>query len=416
MKEEFKQLLNELLSTVGNILIEDEQPQPIFDGNIIKGLFSINTPLNSTVRTNTCRLTTEEQGKENKPKKSENSIIYFTEKELKQMSKDFKKCFILKGLVVNCRKRTDKNCMSYEIRYRSNGHNLSVSGRTIEIAKTRFLQKLKEPVSNKPKYPKTINEFIIYFYENYKSKTVCQREFSKYVAYFNNDIKPFFKNAKLKNITHIDCQNLIDKIANQGKNRKAEDVKSILSQVFNYARKLGEVTLNPVELVIFKKAERQHGKALTKTEEKKLLKETAGTIYQVQFAVALYCGLRPNEYRTATIKNGFIIAKNSKRKSGKTEYKKIPINPMLKPYLNKNTKISFCTYNNITANFKKVLPNHILYDLRTTFFNRCIECGVIDSVRDKWMGHHSNEIKQAYTDISDELHFKESEKLSYFLP
>ena len=51
------------------------------------------------------------------------------------------------------------------------------------------------------------------------------------------------------------------------------------------------------------------------------------------FAVGLYTGMRPNEYETARLEGDFIVAVNSKRKNGKVEYKKIPITPMLKPYL-----------------------------------------------------------------------------------
>ena len=49
------------------------------------------------------------------------------------------------------------------------------------------------------------------------------------------------------------------------------------------------------------------------------------------FAIGLYTGLRPNEYKTAVVEENFIVANNSKRKNGKTELKKIPITPMLKP-------------------------------------------------------------------------------------
>ena len=59
------------------------------------------------------------------------------------------------------------------------------------------------------------------------------------------------------------------------------------------------------------------------------------------FAVGLYTGLRPNEYKTAIIEGDFIVANNSKRKNGKVELKRIPINPMLKPYLGGVTDIKF---------------------------------------------------------------------------
>ena len=52
-------------------------------------------------------------------------------------------------------------------------------------------------------------------------------------------------------------------------------------------------------------------------------------------------GLRPNEYKTARIEGDFIVANNSKRKNGKVELKKIPITPMLKPYLEDVSELHF---------------------------------------------------------------------------
>ena len=68
-------------------------------------------------------------------------------------------------------------------------------------------------------------------------------------------------------------------------------------------------------------------------EETRLLQAYPNTKYQIIFALALYTGLRPNEYNTAKIKEQFIVAINSKRKNQRVEHKKIPITPMLAPYL-----------------------------------------------------------------------------------
>ena len=56
-----------------------------------------------------------------------------------------------------------------------------------------------------------------------------------------------------------------------------------------------------MDMVFHTKHEREHGKALTKDEEKLLLSSTEGTPYQQMFAIGLYTGLRPNEYKTAYI-------------------------------------------------------------------------------------------------------------------
>ena len=131
------------------------------------------------------------------------------------------------------------------------------------------------------------------------------------------------------------------------------------------------------------------------------------------FAVALYTGLRPNEYKTAKIIGKVIVAVNSKRKNGKVEYKRIPISPMLAPYLAGIIELNFPSEKVIRRKFNEVLPHHKLYDLRTTFYTRCKECGVSEEARKEFVGHSLGALGNAYTDLSDEYLLKEGEKLCY---
>ena len=145
----------------------------------------------------------------------------------------------------------------------------------------------------------------------------------------------------------------------------------------------------------------------------KLLESVKGTPQELMFAVALYTGLRPAEYQTATIDGDFIKARNLKRKDGKVEYKKIPISPMLKPYLSGVDKLEFSSVKTIRNQFNRTLPNHKLYDLRTTFYTRCQECGVAEVATKTFVGHALGGMADTYTDLSDDFLKAEGMKLSY---
>ena len=123
--------------------------------------------------------------------------------------------------------------------------------------------------------------------------------------------------------------------------------------------------------------------------------------------------MRPNEYETARLEGDFIVAINSKRKNGKVEYKKIPITPMLRPYLVGVDKLRFSSLRIMRDRFNKLFPNHKLYDLRTTFYTRCQECGVAPVARDEFVGHSLGELGNTYTDLSDEFLLAEGQKFKY---
>lgn len=123
--------------------------------------------------------------------------------------------------------------------------------------------------------------------------------------------------------------------------------------------------------------------------------------------------MRPNEFETAKREGNFIVCKNSKRKNGKIETKKIPITPMLAPYIQDTQEISFYKPYTLREKFNSILPNHILYDLRTTFYSRCTECGIPEVVQKLFVGQSLGKLADAYTDLSEEYLLKEGNKLKY---
>ena len=338
--------------------------------------------------------------------------LIFTEKEIESMPKTFKKEFRVDGCTARiCRRASGKHSETYTIRYRRNGYNVSATAKTIEKAKQLFIERLKTAKPCKStRIPTTFTAFAMYFYETFRIKKVAERTYRNDIYRFNRYLKPFFNEKELIKIRPEECQTLIDSIDRQGKKKTAVEIFNMLSVIFKAAIDFDVLEKNPLRMTLKVTYDKTHGSALTKDEEKYLLQNIRNKEYVSAFALALYTGLRPNELKTAKIEGPFVIAVNSKRKNKKIEYKKIPISKMLKPYLS-DLKIPTPGY--MREEFKKVLPNHKLYDLRTTFYSRCKECGVSEYALAEYMGHSLGPVANAYTDLSDEYLLKEGEKYFY---
>lgn len=343
-------------------------------------------------------------------------FLNFTNKEISKMPKAFRHTFIAEGKIICYRKRKrGKVSCSYEARYRRHGYNISISSTNLIDLKHKFIEALHaaERGETLTKIPTNFHEFTIYYFENFRKRKVTADTYRRDLSRYRNHLQPYFGAIQIRYITPAQCQNLIDKILSAGHEKNAQEIYSLLNSIFKTAIAHGIIDRNPLAIVQAVEHEREHGKALTKDEEKRLLETATGTPYQLMFAVALYTGLRPNEYRTARIDGDFIIAVNSKRKKKKIEYKKIPITPMLKPFISGVTELQFYIPEVMRKKFKEFLPEHKLYDLRTTFYTRCQECGVADVARMEFVGHSLGKLGNAYTDLSDEFLLKEGKKLTY---
>lgn len=355
---------------------------------------------------------------EGKEQDNEEVFWKFSAKEISSMPKTFRKEFRTEGCTAHIRKRrSGKNNWNYEIRYRRNGYNITVSSNYLDEAKRKFIEKLhyidKHGTENENAVPSTMDVFSMYFFENFHKRKVAQSTYRIALNQYKNHVLPHFGDMPIKKITPKKCQELLDKIDASGISRTADDIFSMLNVIFNAAVKHVIIEHNPMDMVFHKKHEREHGTALTKDEERKLLDSMKGTPYELMFAVALYTGMRPNEYKTAKIEGKFIVARNSKRKGGKIEYKKIPIHPMLSPYMQGVEELKFCNEDTLRDKFRKLFPERRLYDLRTTFYTRCQECGVSPVARDTFVGHSLGELGNTYTDLSDEFLYAEGQKIKY---
>lgn len=346
--------------------------------------------------------------------------LSFTQKEIDKMPAAFRKEFRTEGCTAHIRRRPcGKNCYTYTIRYRRNGYNIEVTDKNLETVKAKFIEKLKtaEKVEKKISVkgsgtPLTFNAFAHYYFDNFRKKKVTKDTLRGDMCRYEKYLKPYFQEKLIKNITPGECQQLLDEIAEAGKNKTVAEVRGLLSVIFKTAILHGIIQMNPLNIVLTKSYESQHGAALSKEEEKLLISSVSQTEYAQSFALLLYCGLRPNELETAKLEGKFIVARNSKRKNGKVEFKRIPVSKMLAPFV----KCGIGRQHGIKAlryQMKKILPDHILYDLRTTFYTRLKECGVADNAINEYVGHSLGALGNTYTDLSDEYLLREGEKFIY---
>lgn len=318
------------------------------------------------------------------------------------------------------RKRGSKGSGSYEIRFRKRGLNITASGPTLEIARANFLYKLRysEPTKAAEHFtiPTTFHSFAVYYFENVRRRKVTEETFGKDLSRYTKYLKPHFGEKEIKKITLSECQNLLDQVIEAEKFKTADELYSLMNCIFAFAVDNHIIDRRPCDAVILEGYEAKSGVALTKEEERILFERTTEPGFDVALALALYCGLRPNELKSAVIEGDFIRAVNSKRhkkKNSATEYKLIPIIDRLRPYL-KNGIPQLPTPQLLRRRVKAALPDHKLYDLRTTFQTRCREANMEENAIKAFMGHSFGPLGNAYTDFSKSTAYllKEGKKLN----
>ena len=401
-----------------NEIIENLKSHPNFDENI---QFVLDLADNS-VKAETLEFLVQNGNTTAMPPKQKqdeqaNFGLKFTNEEIRQMPKTFKKEFRIDGCTCKLRiRQSGKNTETYELRYRRNGYNISACGKTKEEVKENFIRKLKtaKPTRQAVSTSQDFCAFAEYYFHNYRVKKVTETTFKNDTRRYNNYIKPHFAGKRLDKITPDDCQRLLDEITATGKGKTADEIYSLLNCIMKMAIAHHLIQYNPMDIVLHTQHETEHGSALTAEESELLLRSIKGQAYETVIALAYYTGLRPNEYETAKIEQDFIVAVNSKRKNKKVQYKKIPICNALRPYLNGLTEIKLpMALKTLWKKLKAILPQHSLYDLRTTFYTRCKEKGVAEPALMEFVGHSMGALGNAYTDLSDEYLLREGEKLNY---
>lgn len=379
---------------------------------------AVQLMLQSAADTITTDVVNELIEKRNNGKKTSSAKIKFTKKEIESMSKTFKREFIANGMAAHIIERpSGKRGSFYEIRYRRNGYDIAVSNKELKTAKALFIeatQNLPPPdvlAKNKFSFGFIADEWL-----RYKHGKVAEDTWKGYESQIRRFIPPRFKNKPIKSIRTSDIDELMNTLDTP---RKYEDMRIIFNSIFKYAKASGIITYNPVEMIPFKRAERENRDRLTDAQIKTFLANLQASLFDKirNFAYAMYFfGLRPCEIdEEAHFENGFLICRNRKRKNGKKAYKKIPIPRQAQNFIDFNSPLkSPLSYDRTLDIMKKALPEGIIpYQLRHTFASVCDE-KVKREVVELWMGDSPERlVGKTYVHYSDEFMKNEMDKVNF---
>lgn len=344
-------------------------------------------------------------------KKSLSMSIKFSQKEIDKMSQTFKKEFIANGLVAHVIKRqSGKNGFYYEIRYRRNGYDLRAANKDLAVAKAEFVKLTHSLESPAERAEKRLRfETILKEWLKYKKGKVAESTLERQKSLACRFIGEELRDKSVKEIRTSDIDDAMPDFEEYP--RRYEDLRTIFNGAFKYAIASGVISHNPVMLIPFKRAERIPRVALTKEQILSFLLRLREPRYDPirQCAYALYFfGLRPCEVdEEAHFENGFLIARNRKRKNGKIEYKKIPVPKQAQGLIEFNTPIvPKMSYRMWLELVEEILPNGMTpYNLRHTFATKCSEPAEIKpEIVDLWMGDSPQRlVGKHYVHYSDEF-------------
>lgn len=355
---------------------------------------------------------------------SEKNRLFFTDKEVKNMPKDFRRAFATGDIIIFYRKR--KNDV-LEARYRGNGYNIAVSSKDLTVLKQKFIKALNGEQTAREQKNNVRRVIFTEYAESWldtkkrTTKPTTYREYERLVRY---DLEPRFGSRELRTITREEIQTYLFSVIDEGKRRTAEKLHLVLRCLFDLAVDDFDIK-SPMKRIVLPFYEGKKGSALTLEEEKALIafcdknREFAASS---ALLVLLFFGLRRSELKTIRIEGESLVCVSSKTLLGRQEVeRRIPFTPAFRKVLPivDFEKAKNANVNTLSNTFKKVLPNHHPHELRYTFITRCKECGVNPEIVMLWDGHEedkdvkSSKIDRGYTDFSWEFQLKEAQKVDY---
>lgn len=358
-------------------------------------------------------------------------IFKFTEKELSEMPENVRKYLRINGYRVG--KRIKENGV-IELRIQIQKICLSASSKDLGTARKKLLEKInqlqvedqfnpenRELVNQNTNTVPTFKEFAVFWLENIKRPEIKESSLSDISITLNKHIFPSLGDIKLNKLQIEDVLKLIHQY---GQSRTATKIYTNLKSIFKIAHSKGYMKENLLLYIKPPVYEAKKGVPFTLEEEARFVKrciEEGDDGYAL--ILQLYIGARRSELKTARIEGDFIRIENAKQRKGKkVTSRKIPISPMLRPYI-PNINFEYIRNELPDDKLSRLVPiltdgNHHDHELRHTFSNRCQSCHVDDKIVSFWLNHSYGDTMtlRTYTNLPDEYFLEEIQKVHYELP
>ena len=378
----------------------------------------------------------EEQEKEFEKISETKGIVIFSEKEILQMPKNKRNYFRISGRKVSWRKTVHG---VFEVRKQIDGVQYYGASTNLKEAKARFiddlktrellevrrqesLQAAKATVSqnlalNATSQAPDVESYAYDYLATFKKPNICERAYRGYENVIKNHIAPTFGGRGIDEITATDCQQLLNRLRDDGKKRTAESVRSLLNWIFAAAVMDKYINQNPMLAVKIPKHRRDHGQQIPREIVREFLSNPPKRKYDALLRFLLFTGIRPCEIASAVFDGDFVTIKNAKQRPGEDPtFRRIPLHPIIAGEIEEIKTLLHGHLDKIRLAFRNSFPDgYRLYDLRHTFTSRIQECGATK----EWVDYVTNHVgaqnvtDRVYTHWSDDFHRKQMRLLDF---
>lgn len=356
--------------------------------------------------------------------------LTFSKEEISKMPKSFRKIFRTDHKTAHVRLKPSG---IYEIRIQINGTRISASGKFLEDAKARFIEKLRLFCSGERKTPErhtisppaapagvllSVSDYAFHYLETFKRNNISEKHYYNLCGVVRRHIARFFAGKLMRDITATDCQKFLNELTAAGKGRTAEEAKNILSWISAAAVADRILPADVMPLVHLLPHRRNAGKVIPRELVRTFLAKEPASRAELCLWLLLYTGMRPCElYGLSFDSPGFVIIQTAKKKKWEApETRKIPLHPALIRYIDRIRSAVPVALVLLERAFRAHFPpDYRLYDLRHTFTTAAQEAHCYKSWVDYITGHKAggNTTDRVYTHWEDDFQREEIAKLEY---